>query len=258
MKKILAKLTDDKKEMLLKISICIMAILSIISMLLIGLLDIDQGRNLGIPFIEPCAIVGLVIWILSVLIFVYLTTQIEFIENRSVSKKIEIKAKNYIEFEDKIKEVLISEEYDKEKIIPNNLNCDIKYFVRENRRVVDIFLLVNVRDNLTEEIREQYLEYCYNKIKEDHPNMEKKEINFLHIVCVPKTSDEMRKISERGIEQATKRYQLAVTVSFSNSKVYIAPARNEIWSTKYTILKNRMIKYLDNQINKDVSKEGDA
>ncbi len=250
MRKKLEKLNDDQKEVLLKINVSIMIILMIVVLPLLALNDIEKIRN-SYSFIEPCAFIGFMLCAITALIFIYLITHIEFTENRRVSKKIDIVSKSYIEFETNLRRTLEQEKYEREHLIPNNWGCTIKYFIRESNSTFDILLIVHVNDILTEEIRENYMEHSYNYIKEEYPKMEKKAINFVHIICVPKTSNEMRKISEQGIEQATKRYQLAVTVSFSNSKVYIAPAKNYIWSTKYNILKNRILKYLDNQIIKD-------
>lgn len=183
------------------------------------------------------------------IIILFLMDKIKFKYNEITSKRLTINSKNYEEFETKFLQELYNNNYSKYEEIPNQINCDIKYLINKNISINNIILILKTKDKeLSDEAYKSYFEISLNYIIEKEPYLSKKNTNLIHIICVDKVNDNLRKITENNVEQGYGRFNLPVGISFGGRTVYIATQKGGFFIARYKKLVKMFEKYIEKQI----------
>lgn len=179
----------------------------------------------------------------------YLMDKIKFKYNEITSKRLTLNSEEYEDFERDFLQELYSNNYSKYEEIPNQINCDIKYLINKNISINNIILILKTKDKeLSDEAYKNYFEISLNYIIEKEPYLSKKNTNLIHIICVDKVNDNLRKITENNVEQGYGRFNLPVGISFGSGTVYIATQKGGFFIVRYKKLVKMFEKYIEKQI----------
>lgn len=185
-------------------------------------------------------------------IFMYsLMGNVKITYKKIASKKLMLNTRSYDEFESKFLEELYNKKYLKYKEIPNKLNCDIKYLINKTISINNVILIVRTKE-FSNDAYKKYFEYCLNYIAEKEEYILKKNTNLIHIICVDKVNDNLRKITESNVEQGYGRFNLPVGISFDNRTVYIATQKGGFFISNYNKLVRMFREYIKNQISNEI------
>lgn len=251
------KLTDKQKELLLKGTIVLGGILLIIDLIFFGLSEsIPRDLRMILPeyaenyqLYTTIGVIFLILCGIDAAFMYYLMGKVEITYKNIKSKRLYLNTSKYEEFEEKILKELYIDGYAQFQNIPNKINCKIKYLIRRSKEINDIVLLVRSNDReLSESACQNYFEISLNYIIKQYPEFSEKNINLIHIVCVDKVNDNLRKITESNVEQGYGRFNLPVGISFGSRTVYIATQKDGLFIMNYKKLVKMFKKYIKNQI----------
>ena len=108
-------------------------------------------------------------------------------------------------------------------MIENSLNCNIYCFLKERSLSSRAYILIDLSGKeITEEFRKAYFDVCLEYLAKQYPALTGSDIYVTHILCVDKTNDITKKITERVAIQDRPVYQLPIVISLSNQKMYVA------------------------------------
>lgn len=239
-----------KKELIFKILITVGIILLIISTIFFvkaemfsdSMIESENNANIGLIFMGLSSIFGISVYIMM--------GNIKLTSKKLKSKRIMLNTNTYEEFEEKFLEELRLNNYFDYIDIPNNLNCEIKYLIRKRFNINDIVLILRTNE-LSEDVSNSYFEISLNYIVEKEKYITKNNTNIIHIICVDRVNDNLRKLTENSAEQGYGRFNLPVGISFGYSTVYIAPQKEGFYIMRYRELVKMLESYLKNQIKSD-------
>lgn len=193
-----------------------------------------------------CFIFLIISTILGIIMY-YLMDKIKITYKGISSEKLILKTETYEEFEKEFIEELYRNKYIELREIPNNLGCQMKYIISKEISINNIVLIVRIRE-LTEEVYNRYFEEALEYIANNEEYILKKDTNLIHIVCVNKVNDILRKITEQNVEQGYGRFNLPVGISFGSRTVYIAKQKGGFFIFRYKKLVKMFKKYINNQL----------
>lgn len=181
----------------------------------------------------------------------YLMDKVKLSAKKVSSERLILDTNKYEEFEKTFMEELYQNGYGEYKEIPNKLNCLIKYCIHKSMSINDLVLIVRSKDTeLNDDVYQNYFEYSLNYIIEQEPYLANKNTNLIHIICVDRVNDNLKKITESNVEQGYGRFHLPVGISFGSRTVYIATQKDGFFIARYKKLVKMFKKYVESQIEK--------
>lgn len=239
------------KELLLKLVITLGALCCILIFVFLMISDnYDMGTNEK-DFYERIVIILFVIGGILGIIMLKLMGTVKLTPKNLKSKRLVLNTNTYEEFEEKFFNTLKENKYLSEKQIPNNMGCEIKYLLRKKLDINDIILIIRTEE-LNENILNNYFELSLNYIAEKEQFTGLENTNLIHIICVDRVNDYLKKITETQVEQGYGGFNLPVGISFGSSTVYIAPQKGGFFIFRYKELVKMFKSYIQNQIKQEL------
>lgn len=243
------KMSNKQKEFIFKVLLVLGCIFLLLACIFAGYCSYYERGTNGYKVYTILGLGSFGITGLICIIILFLMDKIKFKYNEITSKRLTLDSKNYEEFETKFLQELYNNNYSNYEEIPNQINCDIKYLINKNISINNIILILKTKDKeLSDEAYKSYFEISLNYIIEKEPYLSKKNTNLIHIICVDKVNDNLRKITENNVEQGYGRFNLPVGISFGGRTVYIATQKGGFFIVRYKKLVKMFEKYIDKQI----------
>ena len=219
MKKKLLKLTETQAKLL-------EILLTIFGIILIIIFGISLGLNFPLNQERIGNFVRVLIFLLTIGWFILVINfgDIIKIEKRNIkSKKFDVKCSSFYSLKNSLSKFLSKKEYKDIFMIENSLNCNIYCFLKERSLSSRAYILIDLSGKeITEEFRKAYFDVCLEYLAKKYPELTGSDIYVTHILCVDKTNDITKKITERVAIQDRPVYQLPIVISLSNQKMYVA------------------------------------